>query len=116
MTLGAPSLFDHLLRGFFDRAGHVIFASPDPLAAMRNFWEGKPRRGRHKESNAERDRNLRAAVEERVNSGETNEEAIAAVAETVSMPYDTVHKIYYRNCLEVRAVLELQALMRNAEQ
>jgi hypothetical protein len=43
--LGAPPNSDRLLQDFFDRAGRLIFASPDPLAAMRVFLEGVPRRG-----------------------------------------------------------------------
>jgi len=109
IALGAPNLFDGLLRGFFDRAGRVIFESPNPLTAMRDFWEGKPLRGRRREDNLERNRTITAAVQDRVETGEENEKAIAAVAEALCMPYDTVHKIYYAHCLEERAVRGLRA-------
>jgi hypothetical protein len=113
--LGAPHFFDDLMRVFFDRAGRVIFASPDPPTAMRDFWEGKPVRGRRAEDNAERNRKLTEAVQDRVDSGETNEKAIAAVAETAGMRCDTMHKIYYEKFLEVRAARQLRA-MWNSEQ
>ena len=88
IALGAPNLFDGLLRGFFDRAGRVIFESPNPLTAMRDFWEGKPLRGRRREDNLERNRTITAAVQDRVETGEENEKAIAAVAEAF---VDMVH-------------------------
>jgi len=116
IALGAPHFFDDLLRVFFDRAGRVIFESPYPPAAMRDFWEGKPMRGRRKEDNAERDRKITADVQDQVDAGETIEKAIAAVAETVGMRSDTVHKIYYAYCLEERAVRELQALLIATEE
>jgi hypothetical protein len=118
--LGAPRGFDRMLWIFFEHAGRAIFASPDPMAAMRAFWEGKPWQIRKtKAKNAERDLALAVAVQERVDAGESIEAAIGAVAAEArtaartnaelkprkrkadnpdgGFPSDeSVHKIYYR--------------------
>jgi hypothetical protein len=110
--LGAPADFDRALRDFFDRAGRALFASPDPLAAMRLLWEGPPRRGRRAEDNAERDYRLAMAVQERVDAGATIEAASASVGEA-GRPYlsgEAVRKAYNRWRLEVRAERELRAI------
>jgi hypothetical protein len=110
--LGAPADFDRALRDFFDRAGRVLFASPDPLTAMRVLWEGPPRRGRRAEDNAERDYRLAMAVQERVDDGASIEAASAAVGEA-GRPYlsgEAVRKAYNRWRLEVRAERELRTI------
>jgi hypothetical protein len=118
--LGAPRHFDRMLRAFFEHAGRAIFASPDPLAAMRGFWKGNPWRVRKpKAKKAERDLALAVAVQERVDAGKSIEAAIGAVAAEArtaartnaeskprkrkadgaddGFPSDeSVHKIYYR--------------------
>jgi hypothetical protein len=101
-TLGAPPNFDLLLQDFFDCSIRAILASPAPLTALRVFWKGTPRRGRKKETNAERNFNLALAVEEKVNAGLSIEEACGAVAETAELSCENVHKIYYRWHREVR--------------
>jgi hypothetical protein len=113
IALGAPPDFDRLLQDFFDWSTRAIFASPDPLAAMRVFWEGAPRRGRKKETNAERNFDLALAVQKLVNAnaGMSNETACAAVAETAGLSSDEVHKIYYRRQREVRVALAWVALL-----
>jgi hypothetical protein len=111
--LGAPDCFDFMLQNFFDRNLRVIRDSPDPLAAMRVFWEGTPRRGRQKETNVERDRSLAVAVQKWINAGEGPEDAIEAVAKespaiaAVEKPlsYESIYKIYYRVSLEARLAL-----------
>jgi hypothetical protein len=113
--LGAPPGFEPMLRIFFEHAGRAIFATPDPLAAMRVFWKRKPRRGRKAEANAERDLAFAVAVQERVDAGAgatSQDAAIAAVAaearggrERVFPSDENVHKIYYR--LKDRACLTL---------
>ena len=108
-SLGAPADFDRALRDFFDRLGRVIFASPDPLSAMRVFWEGPPRRGRRAEDNAERNYALAMAVQERVDAGATVEAASAAIGETAHLSEEAMRKIYNQRRLEVLAVQELQA-------
>jgi hypothetical protein len=112
--LGAPPWFNRALQDFFDRAGRIIFASPNPVTAMRVLWGGR-RRGRSAEANAERDRNLTEAVQDQIDAGVSIEKAIGAVAERVGMRRDTLHKIYYNKCLEVRAARELRTLW-DAEQ
>jgi hypothetical protein len=111
VTLGAPLDFDRSLQDFFLRAGHVIFASPDPPAAMRVFWEGAPHRGRRAETNADRDLDLAIAVQKRVNDGASIEAASDAVGKS-GPPYlsgEAVRKVYNRWRLEARATLALQA-------
>jgi hypothetical protein len=111
--LGAPDNFDFLLQNFLDRAMHVIRDSTDPLAAMRVFWEGAPRRGRRKETNTERDFSLAVAVQKRINAGERPEDAIEAVAKespaiaAVEKPlsYESIYKIYYRWSSDARLSL-----------
>jgi len=112
IALGAPLDFDRALCVFFERAGRVIFANPDPSAAMRIFWEGKPRRGRRAEDNAERNFELAAAVQERVDAGETIEDASHAVGEAARpcLSEEAVRKVYYRLRVKVRAERAFRAL------
>jgi hypothetical protein len=118
--LGAPRGLEPMLRIFFEHAGRAIFASPDPPAAMRVFWEGRPRRGRPKEDNTERakyerDLALAVAVQKRIYAAgaTTNEKAIAEVADETEGPplsFESVHKIYYRLREEACLILAWLAL------
>jgi hypothetical protein len=112
-TLGAPPDFDRALRDFFDRAGRVIFASPDPPMAMRVFWGEAPGPGRPAGANADHYFELAVDIQKRANAGLSIEKAIAAVAEECSRPTDTIHKIYYRWHKEARAALGLQEVWRS---
>jgi hypothetical protein len=111
-TLGAPPLFDRLLRVFFERAGRIIFASPDPATAMRDFFAGVPVRGRRKD-NVARDRKITAAVLNRVDAGEKLTAAIKAVADASRRPslsHQAVRTIYDDCREEALAVRALRGL------
>jgi len=114
VTLGAPPFFDRLLRVFFERARHIIFASPDPPTAMRNFWEGGvPVKGRRKEDNVDRNRKITTAVLDRVDAGEKLADAIRAVAALprLHLSPEAVWTIYYACYEEERAVRGLRVLL-----
>ena len=90
---GAPADFDRALRDFFDRAGRAIFRHPDPVAAMRDFWEGPQKRGkRGRRPEDHTDRNARIAYEVAVDieRGSKYEAAVAAVAEREGLSRKTV--------------------------
>jgi hypothetical protein len=112
VALGAPHGFDRALQAFFERAGRAIFASPDPLAAMRVFWEGAPRLGRPTEVGDGRHFELAVIVEQRRASAGAIDKAVAAVAAETNMPEDTLHKIYYRWRAKVRAAIAAQEIWR----
>jgi hypothetical protein len=111
--LGAPRHFDRMLRIFFERAGRAIFASPDPPAAMRIFWKGKPWQVRKETEKAERDFALAVEVQTRIYGGANGVAARKAVADAACLSAEDIRKIYYRWRDEAQLMLAWPALVAN---
>ena len=80
--LTAGPINDRLLEFFQERAA-VIWASPDPLEAMKQLWSLPAKRGRPN-SNMERDFKLCVEIEGRVRAGEDAEDVFLDLEESES--------------------------------
>jgi hypothetical protein len=120
-TLGAPPDFDLALRDFFHRLGHVIFASPDPLAIMTALWTDKSKRGAPRR-NTTRDFNLAIDIQELVNTGRTVDAACGDVFERLDLTSEeldvgTLRNIYFAqtrgesNKRRIKGMAALRALL-----
>lgn len=103
---------DPKLDDFFTSVTRSIFASEDPVAALKKRFGSAVRRGR-KTKNADRDFELAVRVARHVHNGRNEIDAISDVAEEETakgcqLSYERVKTIYQANRLAAKAEDELR--------
>jgi hypothetical protein len=102
---------DPRLRVFFDMVSQSIWMAADPIEAITEFLQGKPKRGA-KPKTAERDFFIAVDVEQSVIAGKTVDDACALVSQEVNLSFDRVRMIYFdqqrTDPIAIRAELSLR--------